>query len=170
VSREHDVTAAHLALAVVDPASPEARRCLAAYVVELNSRFRAGFDPERSIPASDDELRPPAGLFLIASLQGEPIGCGALKLHGAGPAELKRMWVAASARGLGVGRRILGRLEELAAEAGAKAVRLETNASLVEAIALYRSAGYAEVEAFNDETYADHWFEKSLEPQPDNGV
>jgi GNAT superfamily N-acetyltransferase len=164
------VTVDAVELAVVDPASPEAQSCLAAYVAELDSRFDVGFDPARSIPASEDELRPPAGLFLVASLRSEPIGCGALKLHGHEPAELKRMWVAASARGLGVGRKILGRLEELAAEAGATVIRLETNASLVEAIALYRSAGYAEVERFNDEAYADHWFEKSVQPQSESGV
>jgi GNAT superfamily N-acetyltransferase len=152
-------------LAVVDPASLEARRCLAAYVAELDSRFDVGFDPARSIPASEEELRPPIGLFLLATRDSEPIGCGALKLHGDEPAELKRMWVASSARGLGVGRKILARLEALAADAGASAVRLETNAALVEAIGLYRSAGYVEVGRFNDEAYADHWFEKTLEPR-----
>jgi ribosomal protein S18 acetylase RimI-like enzyme len=72
------------------------------------------------------------------------------------------MWVADSARRLGVGRRILGDLEQRAAEHGVKTVRLETNGSLVEAISLYRSAGYTEVPAFNDEPYAHHWFEKQL--------
>ncbi len=73
------------------------------------------------------------------------------------------MWVDQSARGLGLGRRLLARLEQHAAEHGSDAVRLETNASLTEAIALYRSAGYREVAAFNDEAYADHWFEKRLD-------
>ena len=72
------------------------------------------------------------------------------------------MWVAPSARGLGLGRRLLVELEALAAESGAPAARLETNRSLVEAIALYRSAGCREVPAFNDEPFADHWFEKKL--------
>jgi ribosomal protein S18 acetylase RimI-like enzyme len=72
------------------------------------------------------------------------------------------MWVSPSTRGLGLGRRILGELEALAARSGARLVRLETNRSLVEAIALYRSAGYREVPAFNDEPFADHWFEKEL--------
>ncbi len=86
----------------------------------------------------------------------------ALKFHGTGPAELKRMWVAASARGLGVGRRILTELECHASQRGVTVVRLETNQRLTEAISLYRSAGYAEVAAFNDEPYAHHWFEKRL--------
>jgi ribosomal protein S18 acetylase RimI-like enzyme/DNA-binding transcriptional ArsR family regulator len=156
------LTAGLVAVHVVDPADRAARRCLAAYVDELAERFETGFDPARSISAESDELRPPAGLFLLATLRGEPVGCGALKLHGRRPAEIKRMWVAASARGLGIGRRLLAELERRAAEAGARAVRLETNKTLVEAISLYRSAGYAEVAAFNEEPYAHHWFEKQL--------
>ena len=104
----------------------------------------------------------PAGIFLVASLAGEPLGCGALKFHGDGPAELKRMWVAPSARGLGVGRRVLAELEARAAAHGSRAIRLETNATLTEAIAMYRSTGYREVDRFNDERYADHWFEKRV--------
>jgi ribosomal protein S18 acetylase RimI-like enzyme len=101
-------------------------------------------------------------VFLVATLQAEPIGCGALKFHGDEPTELKRMWVAESARGLGIGRRLLTELESRAAAAGAQVVRLETNKTLTEAINLYRSAGYREVDAFNDEPYAHHWFEKHL--------
>ena len=101
-------------------------------------------------------------LFLVATLRAEPVGCGALKFHGSEPAELKRMWVAESARGLGLGRRLLGELERHAAAHGASVVRLETNKTLVEAIALYRSAGYLEVAPFNNEAYAHHWFEKQI--------
>ena len=90
------------------------------------------------------------------------MGCGSLKLHPDAPPDIKRMWVAPAARGLGLGRRLLRTLEQHAQESGAAAVRLETNAALVEAIAMYRAAGYVEVEAFNDEPNADHWFEKPL--------
>lgn len=149
-------------IATVDPADPAARLCLDAYFAELNRRFDAGFDPSASISANDDELRPPAGLLVIARLRGLPVGCGAIKFHGDQPAELKRMWVDGSTRGLGVGRRILVDLEERAASAGVRTLRLETNGTLVEAVSLYRSAGYLEVPAFNDEPYAHHWFEKHL--------
>jgi ribosomal protein S18 acetylase RimI-like enzyme len=108
-------------------------------------------------------MRPPNGAFLAAlDDDGTAVGCGALKLHGDAPAELKRMWVDRSTRGTGLGRALLVALEEHARAHGAKGVRLETNRSLVEAIAMYRSAGYREVDAFNDERYADHWFEKDL--------
>ncbi len=72
------------------------------------------------------------------------------------------MWVDPEARGLGLGRRLLGELERQAGKAGARVVHLETNRALIEAIRLYRSSGYREVPAFNDEPYAHHWFEKEL--------
>jgi DNA-binding MarR family transcriptional regulator/GNAT superfamily N-acetyltransferase len=161
---ERLLTAATVEIAPIDPAHPHARHCLQAYFSELDRRFHAGFDPGRSTPVEDEALRPPAGLFLVASVRGEPIGCGGLKFHDHAPAEIKRMWVAESARGLGLGRRLLSELEELAAGHGARAVRLETNGTLAEAISLYRSAGYVEVEPFNDEPYAHHWFEKQTAP------
>lgn len=148
--------------AVEDPGTPDAKWCFEQYFAELDARFDAGFDPALSIPASDGELVPPAGKLLIARLRGKPVGCGALKLHRNAPAELKRMWIAPTARGLGVGRRLLQELERHAREAGVSVIRLETNRVLTEAIALYRCSGYNEVDAFNDEPYANHWFEKRL--------
>jgi DNA-binding MarR family transcriptional regulator/GNAT superfamily N-acetyltransferase len=159
---ERLLTAALVTIGVADPADAAARHCQGEYVAELDRRFDAGFDPARSISADDDELRPPAGLFLVATLRSEPVGCGALKFHAGAPTEIKRMWVAGTARGLGVGRRLLASLESEAAARGSEVVRLETNETLTEAIALYRSAGYREVPAFNDETYAHHWFEKRV--------
>lgn len=151
---------------VADPTSDDARHCIGAYFDELDRRFEGGFDPERSISADAEELTEPDGLLLIARRRGEPIGCGALKFHGEEPAELKRMWVDPSARGLGLGRRLLEKLEEQARAHGVARVRLETNRTLAEAIRLYRSAGYEQVEPFNDEPYAHHWFEKRLDPVP----
>jgi GNAT superfamily N-acetyltransferase len=146
----------------IDPSDPQARACVNAYIAELNRRFEAGFDPGRSISADDEELRPPAGVLVLAWLGARPVGCGALKFHGDAVADLKRMWVDGAARGHGVGRRLLIELEALAASQGTRTLRLETNGTLVEAINLYRSAGYVEVPAFSDEPYAHHWFEKEL--------
>jgi len=145
-----------------DPGSPDARSCLRAYFGELSARFSGGFDPALSIPAGAAELTPPAGLFLVATLHDEPVGCGGLKYHGSDPAEIKRMWVSLAVRGLGLGRRILTDLEARAMANGVRVLRLETNGTLAEAISLYRSAGYREVPAFNAEPYAHHWFEKVL--------
>ena len=149
-------------MAIEDPTTPDARWCIEQYFSELNTRFETGFDPSKSIPADTHELVPPRGALLIARLRGGPIGCGGLKFHPGEPAELKRMWVAPEARGLGLGRRLLVELERHAKEAGTRVVRLETNRTLSEAIQLYRSSGYREVAAFNDEPYAHHWFEKRL--------
>jgi GNAT superfamily N-acetyltransferase len=100
--------------------------------------------------------------MVVAYLRDEPVGCGALKHFDDGVTDIKRMWLAEAARGLGLGRRLLETLEQRAAAAGARTVRLETSDLLVEAVALYRSAGYREVPAFNDEPFAHHWFEKRL--------
>ena len=149
-------------ITVADPTSQDARWCIEQYFAELGTRFEMGFDPTLSISAHTHELVPPAGLLLVARLREEPVGCGALKFHESTVGELKRMWVAPRARGLGLGRRLLLALEHEAREAGMTVLHLETNRTLVEAIELYRHAGYQEVEAFNDEPYAHHWFEKHL--------
>jgi GNAT superfamily N-acetyltransferase len=151
-------------LSVFDPGDPWARFCVRAYFSELASRFEGGFEPERSIPATDDEMRPPNGLFVVAVRDGEPVGCAGLKLHGDAPAEMKRLWVAGDMRGTGLGRRLMEEIESQASAHGAQALRLDTNRSLTEAIAMYRGSGYREIPAFNSEPYADFWFEKVLRP------
>jgi ribosomal protein S18 acetylase RimI-like enzyme len=163
---ERLLLASRVRIAVCPPADPAARVCIRAYFAELEQRFENGFDPAMSISADDRELQPPAGLLLVATVGSEPLGCGALKIRDDGIAEVKRMWVAPTARGLGLGRRILNDLETHAVARNVRLLRLETNRSLTEAISLYRSAGYTEVAAFNDEPYADHWFEKRLTPAP----
>jgi DNA-binding MarR family transcriptional regulator/GNAT superfamily N-acetyltransferase len=154
--------AAGIRIERVDPASAAARWCVQQYFSELARRFEEGFDPAQSIPADDAELRPPLGAFLVASVDGEPVACGAVKLIAPGVGSLKRMWVADSARGVGLGRRMLVALESEARELGATTVRLETNRALAEAIGLYRRSGYVEVPPFNADPYADFWFEKQL--------
>lgn len=147
---------------VEDPATPTARWCLSQYFSELNERFEIGFDPARSLYSDTRVFARPSGAFVVARMRGRPVGCGAVKFKGKQPAEFKRMWIAKDARGLGLGKRLLAELENQARDAGAPAVRLETNRTLTEAIAMYRKAGYVEIEPFNDELYAHHWFERKL--------
>lgn len=161
---ERLLTAAQIRIAAVDPAESDAQHCLREYYAELDRRFDSGFDPTQTLPVDLDEMRAPVGTFLVATLHGEPVACGALKRRGGAPIEIKRMWVSPSVRGRGVGRWLMAELEATAAGMGAEVVRLDTNGALVEAIAMYRSTGYEEVAAFNDEPYADHWFEKHLIP------
>jgi ribosomal protein S18 acetylase RimI-like enzyme len=135
--------------------------CLGRYYEELAARFETGFDPARSIALAATDLTPPQGFFVVATLNGEAVGSGALRCH-PDCGEIKRMWVAPPSRGLGIGKRILQRLEALARKRRLPLLRLETNKALTEAQALYRSSGYREVRPFNDEPYAHHWFEKAL--------
>lgn len=159
---ERSLRATLVHIDVEDPRHPHVVTCFARYAQELDARFDGGFDAGISISANPEELTPPTGYSVVARLRGRPVGCGALKLHGDAPAELKRMWVDPSSRGLGIGQRVLDRLEALARETGVTVLHLETNRALTEAIAMYRSAGFVEVAPFNDEPYAHHWFEKIL--------
>ncbi len=159
---ERLLTASAIEIREVDAGGPDASYCLGEYFAELDRRMDTGFDLEAALPATAPEMSPPEGLFLVAYLHGEPVGCGGLKLHGREAAEIKRMWASPSVRGLGLGRRMLGELEARAQRLGAPAIHLDTNASLVEAIAMYESSGYIRVAAFNAEPHATHWFRKDL--------
>jgi DNA-binding MarR family transcriptional regulator len=163
---ERLLSAAVVTLDTADPDHPDARHCLELYHVEMAAAFDSGFDPARSLLPDTGGLRAPRGLFLIARLHGEPVGCAGLKLPPDAPAEIKRMWVAPAARGLGLARRFLAELETRAVRHGSTLLRLDTNKALTTAIGLYRSAGFREVPAFNDEPYAHHWFEKPIGAEP----
>ena len=160
---EQLLIATSVQILAVDPEHPDALACLARYVAELNQRSTRDFDPAVGATALPHQVRPPIGQFFVAYLQDEPIGCGAVKHHPDRPAELKRMWIAPHLRGLGLGRRLLEALEACARSAGADRARIETSGVLTEALALYRCTGWIEVPAFNDEPFADHWFEKDLQ-------
>ncbi len=160
---ERLLTGALVEIRPADPSERDVQACIARYFEEIDKRFETGFDPSISVSTTLDDFRPPAGVFLIARLRGEAVGCGGLRFRGEEPPELKRMWVRSSERGLGIGRRLLAELEAVAASAGARSVRLETNKALVEALALYRSTGYVDVEPFNGEPHAHHWLEKRLQ-------
>lgn len=158
---ERLLQAAFVEIAPAPAASEEARFCLTAYFRELATRFEEGF----AAPDLDEEtgeMTPPEGLILIARLDGAPIGCGALKRIDSATAEIKRVWTAPDARGLGVARRVLGALEFAACENGFRTIRLDTNRALKEAQAMYRKAGYREIPRFNDNPYANHWFQKEI--------
>ena len=91
--------------------SDDVRWCFEQYFLELGERF--GYDVDAALPLASDELVRPRGLVLVARERGAPVGCGAVKLLDDGVAEIKRMWVAPSVRGLGLGGRMLEALEGL---------------------------------------------------------
>jgi len=157
---ERLMTVASVIIAAEPEDSRDARQCVAAYYKELDARFEGGFDPGDGGYAG--KPADAAGVFLIARLHGRAVGCGALKPLDASTAEIKRMWVAPDTRGLGVARRLIEALEERARRAGMGRVILDTNRTLPEAQAMYRKAGYHEIARYNDNPYADFFFEKEL--------
>jgi DNA-binding MarR family transcriptional regulator/GNAT superfamily N-acetyltransferase len=160
---ERLLRASSVEIAAEDPDGGAAQRCLDQYFAELARRFRGGFDRDKGATTSPaDDFAAPRGCLLIARLFGEPIGCGGLRTLDPGTGEIKRMWIAPHARGLGIGRRLLAELEGAARRRKLRAIRLDTNSSLGEALRLYRASGYREIRRFNDNPYAHHWFEKKL--------
>lgn len=150
----------------IEPASssrPECQALLTAYVEEIAGRMAAGFDPSRSSPPGPHDFDPPRGIFLLARIDGTPVGCGALRTLERGVGEIRRMFVSPEARGSGLGRRILVALEDEARLRGHHTVRLDTSEELAEAQALYENAGYVRVPAYNDNEYAARWYEKRLD-------
>src|ERR1700729_3486096 len=124
------LSAAAVQIIAIDPEHEHALRCLDRYARELNQRSTRSFDPTVGATVTPDETRPPAGRFFVVYLHGEPLGCGAVKHPAGAPAQIKRMWIAPEARGLGLGRRLLTTLEECARDAGAVIARIETNSDL----------------------------------------
>ncbi len=154
----------------VDPTSEPARWAMAQYFAELDRRFPGGFDASGAFDGAARDFAAPRGAFVVVrdegagegEGEGEVVGCGAVAHLDASTSEIKRMWVAGSARGRGLGRALLAHLEERARTAGATRVVLDTNGTLAEAIALYGSAGYRRIDRYNDNPDAQLWFEKQL--------
>ncbi|MCA1395465.1 helix-turn-helix domain-containing GNAT family N-acetyltransferase [Bradyrhizobium sp. BRP56] len=150
------------ALDEMDPRGDEARYCLGEYYAELARRFEKGFDVKLSRDPEAKDMVRPRGSFIVAMSDGLPIGCVGLKGSSSGFAEIKRLWVAPGARGLGLGRRLMDAAEKAARELGIAALRLDTNSALPEAGQLYRRTGWTEIPRFNDDPYPDLFFEKHL--------
>ncbi len=147
----------------VDPGDPRAQACMARYYAELAARFERGFDVALSCDPEADEMMRPRGSFLLAVSDEVAVGCAGLKGTDKGYGEVKRVWVDPSVRGLGLSRRLMARLEEVARELGIGVLRLDTNSALPEAVALYRRSGWSEIPRFNEDPYPDLFFEKVLE-------
>lgn len=145
-----------------DPRGAEAEGCLQRYYAELAARFPNGFELNADDAPPAEVFLAPAGRMLVARLFGEPVGCGGIRTLEPGVGEIKRMWLSPRVRGLGLGRRLLAELERTATVLKLSTIRLDTNGSLAEALHLYHAAGYRAIPRYNDNRYAQHWFEKSL--------
>jgi GNAT superfamily N-acetyltransferase len=137
---------------------PAARALWDEYMALTRERLGEDFQPTEEIFGSTDDF----DTWLVLYEDGEPVACGGLRELEPGIAEIKRMFVTARARGRGHGRRLLGELEAIAAQAGHRRIRLLTTEALVEARELYASAGYAVTTQFRIEDRTDFWLEKTL--------
>lgn len=151
-----------ISLTVEPPDSAVARQCMASYFAELARRFEGGFDPGPPQANGDLDMARPGGCFLVARIGPEIAGCGGLKRLDAATGEIKRVWVTLGMRGRGVARAIVEELERFGADLGFRRIRLDTNRALGEAQAMYAAMGYREIARYNDNPYADRWFEKRL--------
>jgi DNA-binding MarR family transcriptional regulator/GNAT superfamily N-acetyltransferase len=157
---ERLVRAATVRLAEAAPADPRAVAAMAAYFAEIGERF--GFEPGDAWQHDAASMAAPDGFFVVATSDGEPVACGGVQRLPDGAAEVKRMWVHGDWRGAGLGARLLRHLEDRARARGHAVVRLDTNDTLAEAIAMYQRAGYRAIERYNDNEWARCWFEKAL--------
>jgi DNA-binding MarR family transcriptional regulator/ribosomal protein S18 acetylase RimI-like enzyme len=133
----------------------DVRAAQAAYLGEIARRFGRPLDPwnQGTIHA----------LVSLVVMEGRrPIGCGALRELSPGVGEIKRMWLHPDARGIGLGARLLGELEEAARRKGHREIRLDTNARLGEAMSLYEAAGYRPTARYNDNPDATNFYVKTL--------
>ena len=137
---------------------------MVALLEEWNRELAAtapGFKPSSASAVDAAEFVGPDGVFLLASVGGTPVGCAGLRRFDAATGEVKRVFVLASHRRGGVGRELLDRVETEARGAGYEALRLDTTGD-PSALKLFLSAGYRDVEPFNDNPHAHHWLEKPL--------
>ncbi len=148
--------------AVVDAGSDEAQWAMSEYFAELDARFPTGFDAGDGLTEARTSLNPPRGVFVLVYAADQPVGCGGVNFLDGDQAEIKRMWVSEHARGRGVAKRLLSRLEDEARAAGRHTVVLDTNRTLTPAMAMYESAGYVDIDRYNDNPYAQRWFPKTL--------
>ena len=156
------VRAATVRLRALSPDDPVAVGAVQRYFAELDSRFPSGFDPGDATAGDTEAMSPPTGVFVVATSDGDPVACGGVQQIAPGVAEIKRMWVDPEWRGAGLGSRMLAHLEERARDLGHHRVHLDSNGTLVEAIALYAKAGYQPVARYNDNPYAEAFFAKEL--------
>jgi GNAT superfamily N-acetyltransferase len=130
---------------------PEAAKLIA----EVQQEYVRRYGDEDDTPIDPADFEPPFGLFMVGYLGGVAVVCGGWRAHDAtepyftdGDTEVKRMYVAPSARRRGFARAVLAELERTAAERGRRRMILETGTLQPEAIALYTSAGYTDVPKF----------------------
>jgi putative acetyltransferase len=132
--------------------SPQARWLIASLNAELSGLYP---DPsDNFFELAEEQTAGDRGIFLLARVDGRPVGCGALRRIDAITGEIKRMYVAPAARGTGLGRRLLEELERHARGLGLRRLVLETGPFQPQALGLYRRAGFARIPCFGEYRHA----------------
>jgi GNAT superfamily N-acetyltransferase len=141
--------------------SPDAVAMQEAFFAELRRRY-----PEREDasppPVDPDQLVPPRGAWIVVRRDGVPVGCAGIKPLDDEAGEIKRVYLAPEARGGGLARRLMAHLEDRARGLGYRILRLDTGSAQPEAYRLYTSLGYREIDDYNQNGLASHWFERAL--------
>ena len=139
---------------------PVAARLLDDYFASRAEGFVGG--EYRRVAPDPEAFVPPRGVFLVVYDDESAVGCGGVRMLSPDRGEIKHLWLDPSTRGRGWGRTLLIELEARAVGLGARVVVLDTNATLAAAQALYRTSGYDEIEPYNDNPNATHWFGKDV--------
>jgi putative acetyltransferase len=137
-----------ISLARADLNADTSRQLIAALNAELSGAYSEPGANHFSLDSS--EVAPGRGAFFVVQVNGQPVGCGALRLIDPQTGELKRMYVAPAARGLGLGRRLVAALEAEARALGARKLVLETGTRQTAALALYRASGFVPIPLYGE--------------------
>jgi GNAT superfamily N-acetyltransferase len=140
-----------------------------AFFAEISSRY-PGWEPTSSQSVEPSDLAPPTGAWIVAYLDGEPVGCGGLQAVDDETVEIRRVFLLASARGRGIGHALLTELERRAQQLLYQRVRLTTGEHQPEALRLFQGAGYLEIPAFTQGAFTSHWMEKTLSVHVEQAV
>jgi GNAT superfamily N-acetyltransferase len=132
-----------------------------AFFADIAERY-PGWVPASSQSVEPSDLAPPNGVWLVAYLDRRPVGCGGLQRLDAHTAEIRRLFLDETARGRGIGRRLLAELECHARRLGYERVRLTTGDGQAEALRMFQTADYMEIPPFTDGVFTRHWMQKRL--------
>ena len=141
--------------------APAGQALVPDYVAEIRAMY-PDWTPDVPPRLTPEDVEPPIGRWLVAYRDGEPVGCAALKRLDPTTAEIKRVYVAPKARGLGVARALLARLEGIARDVGYTTLRMDTGARQPASVALFGKVGYEQIADYNGNPVAAYWFEKRL--------
>jgi GNAT superfamily N-acetyltransferase len=145
--------------------SETAQQLLAMFIAEISELY-PGWLPSRGPSAVAADFEPPNGRFVVGYVDDSPVACGGIKRLDGRVGEIKRLYVHPDRRRHGLARKLLDRLEAVAAMEGCEVVRLDTGGQQPHAMRLFETAGYRQIADYNGNPFAAYWFEKALRERP----